>query len=300
MAMTTTLHDLGYHSRAADAAVVERGGVPVRFARVQAVRGDGGEVVDLRTDAEGRVALTRLEPGRWTLLARDARRTTCSGSRVVDVAHTRAVHTLTLTGAPTGELLVDVRDEADRPATSVATVVVTDADGVPAIVALTHGAARVRGLRPGPHRVVVPASLGHRGTVLDEVAVLPGALVACVAHVRHGGLVEGRVVQSGAPQYAAPVVLLDADGTELERTRTRADGRFLMGTGLPSSRGMTLVATSGPRTLHVTSAAVADVVVLSGTRRDVGDVHLPVAGPDAHWAGRTRAVAGMKLPSTRL
>ena len=96
------------------------------------------------------------------------------------------------------------------------------------------------------------------------------------------------------------VALLDAEGTEIERTRTDADGCFLLGTGLRSSRDLTVVAASGPQTLHATSAAVADVVVLTGTYRDLGDLHLPTTGAGAVWASRTRAVAGMKLPSTRV
>ena len=42
------------------------------------------------------------------------------------------------------------------------------------------------------------------------------------------------------------------------------------------------------------------VVVLTGTYRDLGDLHLPATGAGAVWASRTRAVAGMKLPSTRV
>ncbi|WP_196301718.1 hypothetical protein, partial [Streptococcus pneumoniae] len=85
----------------------------------------------------------------------------------------------------------------------------------------------------------------------------------------------------GGRQYAAVVALLDPDGEEVERVRTDEHGRFVLGTGLVTTEGLTVVATSGPETLHVTRAAVADVTVRTGVRHDLGDIVLPVAGPRA-------------------
>lgn len=293
--------------RAAVAVEVVRDGEPVFFGRVQAVPADAdhleadhGKVVEVRTDAYGRALLDQLAPGRWSLLARDSRRTMASEATLVEVADTGVVGaTLSLDAPTSGELVVDVRGADALPAEAT-TITVIHADGHRVVAPLLHGLAHVRGLRPGAHTVVVPPALGQLGTALPDVRVEAGALISCTVTVPVGGVVSGRVVQGGVIQYSAVVRLLDAVGTELERTRTDADGRFVLGVGLPSSRGLTVEATSGPQTLHVTSAALADVVVLADTHRDLGDVHLPVAGNSAVWASRTRAVAGMKLPSTRL
>lgn len=289
---------------AAVAVEIERDGVPARFARVQAVGPSAGSsdpaVVEVRADADGRALFGDLASGRWSLVARDSRRTACSAATTIDVPDTGVVGaSLHLDAAATGALVVDVRGADALPAeTQLITVV--EASGHQVTAPVSRGLALVRGLRPGLHTVVVPAAFGHLGTTLDNVEITSDRLLTCTAVVPAGGVVSGRVVQGGAVQYAAVVTLLDADGNELESTRTDPDGRFALGTGLRSSRGLTVEATSGPQSLHVTRTAVADVVVLAGTHRDLGDVHLPATGPGAVWASRTRAVAGMKLPSTRV
>ncbi len=295
--MPTSSHPSDIVRGPAVAVEVVHDGIPVRFARLQAVRAD--VVKEVRTDAGGRALLTDLVPGRWSLVARDSRRTTCSAAASVVVAATgTTTATLSLVTA-TGGLLVELPDLAGTAASRVA-VSVTDREGHRVIGTALGGLAHLRGLRPGRHTVVVGASLGRLGTIVHGVDVAAGALVACSAARPLGGVLSGRVIQGGAIQYAAVVALLDDTGTELERTRTDLDGRFVLGLGLPSSRGLTVAASSGPQTLHVTTAAVADVAVVSGTARDLGDLHLPVTGPGAVWASRRRAASGMRLPSTHV
>jgi hypothetical protein len=299
--LTSSLsYDLAHRAgsrRPAIAVEVVRDDVPVRFGRVSAVHLESGSHVEARTDADGQ-ALLDLTPGRWSVVARDARRRTCSASASIEVGESGVTGLRLPLASPTAELLVTVSGADALPVTA-SHLTVLDAVGHPVTASLVDGLAHVRGLAAGPSRIVVPPSYGHLGVTVD-VDVDEGTLVSCTAVVPAGGLVAGRVLQGGAIQYAAVVALLDAEGTEIERTRTDADGCFLLGTGLCSSRGLTVVATSGPQTLHATSAAVADVVVLTGTYRDLGDLHLPATGAGAVWASRTRAVAGMKLPSTRV
>jgi hypothetical protein len=131
----------------------------------------------------------------------------------------------------------------------------------------------------------------------------PGALGSVRAVVPVAATITGRVVQHGSrhdEQYAAVVTLLDEQGTELERVRTDEDGRFALGTGLGAAHGLTVVATTGPETMHVTRTAVADICVWAGVSHDLGDLVLPVAGRSAVWAARTPAVAAMRLPSTHV
>ncbi|MDO9456060.1 hypothetical protein [Nocardioides sp.] len=267
-----------------------------RWARLSAVHADG-ERLEVRADGLGRAVLAGLRPGAWTVVAHDARRALCSVAvtAAVDAAGAADLELPVLT--PTGRLLVDVRSGERRPvlATEVA---VTDATGRTVTAPVRGGLADVRDLRPGPLRVVVPPSVGHHGTTL-AVEVEPGTLGAVSAVVRVSAALTGRVVQNGY-QYAAVVALLDEDGEEVERVRTDEDGHFAIGTGLTAANGLTVVATTGPETLHVTRAAVADVCVLNGVRHHLGEIVLPVAGRSAVWAARTPAVAGMKLPSTRV
>jgi hypothetical protein len=280
--------------------VAARPGVVVRvtttpWARLVVLPTDG-EPTETRADGHGDAVLTGLPPGVLRLVAHDRRRSRCSAVATLDPAAGDAVVDLPAT-VPTARLLVTVRGGDRRPVLA-RSVSVTDAAGRTVTARVVHGLADVGDLRPGPVRVTVPPSLGHRGTTV-EADLGPGALATAEAVVPVGATVAGRVVQ-GRQQYAAVVALLDEDGREVERVRTAPDGRFEIGTGLGSRSGLTLVATTGPETLHVTRAAVADVAVVSGVRHHLGDVVLPVAGRRAVWTVRTPAEAGTRRPSPRV
>jgi hypothetical protein len=267
-----------------------------RWAVVSAVHADG-DVVETRADGRGRAVLAGLRAGGWTVVAHDRRRDRCSRVATLSVGAGDRVALDLPAATPTGRLLVQVGGTDRRPVRA-GHVVATDAAGRTVTTPVNGGLADLRGLCPGPVRVEVPASVGHRGTTVDAV-VEADVLGSLAVVVPVGASVSGRVVQ-GRGQYAAVVVLVDEDGTEVERARTGDDGRFEIGTGLGSRTGLTLVATSGPETLHVTRAAVADVDLVNGVRHDLGEIVLPVAGHPARWTARTAAVAGMKLPPTRL
>lgn len=270
-----------------------------RWARVHAVHADG-EVVETRADGLGRVVLAGLRAGAWTLASRDARRELSSDPVVLPLRAGGTAEIALPATTPTARLLVDVRGGDRRPVLATE-VVVTDPTGRRVTAPVHGGLADVRGLHPGPLRVVLPASVGHLGTTADVTAPA-GSLghVTVVSPV--GASLTGRVVQRGVhgPRYAAVVVLLDQHGVEVERVRTDDSGRFTLGAGLAAAQGLTVVATTGPETLHVTRAAVADVAVRAGVRHDLGEIELPAGGRGAVWAARTPAVAGMKLPSTRV
>lgn len=285
-------------------AALARGAVlraeTARWARVSAVHADG-ERLESRADGRGAVVLAGLRTGAWTVVAHDPRHGVCSEAAVVELAvGTRSTLDLPAT-TPTSRLLVDVRG-GDRRPVEAAAVTVTDETGRTTTAPVRGGLADLRDLRPGRLRVVVPPSVGHLGTTVD-LEVEPGSLGHVTAVSPVGATVSGRVVQAASRrgvQYAAVVALLDEDGIEVERVRTDETGRFVLGRGLRAAHGVTVVATTGPETLHVTRAAVADVCVLNGVRHDLGEIVLPVAGRPAVWTARTPAVAGMKLPSTRV
>lgn len=266
------------------------------WARLSTVHTDG-ERLEVRADGAGRAVVAGLRAGAWTVVAHDARRALCSEALVVDVAERERADLDLPALTPTSRLLVRVGGSDRRPVTAT-DVVVTDPTGRSVVAPIRGGLADVSDLRPGPVTVTVPASVGHLGTIV-AVDLEPGILTYVDAVVPVGASITGRVVQVDR-QYAAVVALLDEDGFEVERARTDQDGRFALGTGLTSTDGLTVVATTGPETLHVTRAAVADVCLVNGVRHDLGDIVLPVAGRRATWSARTPAIAAMRLPSTRV
>lgn len=279
-------------------ATVLRDGAIARHARVRAQHADG-HVVEGRTDGDGLATLGGLHAGAWTLSATDARRTRCTPPLTVTVGPgEQGVVRLELDTA-TSELLVRVGG-TDRRDVTATTVTATAVDGSRVTAPLVRGQAHLRGLRPGTQVLTVPPSLGHLGTTLEGPDLAPGVLGAVDVVVPVGACVSGRVVgRSARGQHAAVVALLDAGGAEVERVRTDEHGRFVLGTGLGSLTGLTVVATSGPELLDVTRAALADLAVTVGVRHDVGTIRLPSARR-ADWTPRDRAIAAMKLPSTRV
>ncbi|GAA5155394.1 hypothetical protein GCM10023340_40540 [Nocardioides marinquilinus] len=270
-----------------------------RWARVTALQ-PGGPEVEARADGRGRAVLTGLGSGPWSLVAHDPRTERCSVAVAICAAPGVRRRVSLPADRPTAGLLVSLRGTDRRPVRA-GEVVVVDSLGRRVVAPVRAGVADVRGLRPGRHTVVVPASVGHLGTTLAVAALAAGDVGAVEVVVPVGATVTGRVVltRAGLPLYAAVVSLLDAGGTELERTRTGDDGRFELGTGLRRTEGLTVVATTGPETLHVTRAAVADLDVVTGVRHDVGDVVLPATGPPAAWTARARAAA-TRRPSPRV
>ena len=277
--------------------LVEVDGAPARWARVQVRHGDG-DVTDVRADADGRFTTTGLPAGPVTVSAHDARRT-WSG-RSVDVDADRDPVVLRL-DTPTAGLVVSVRHPDGAPVPVAAATFVNRDTGQRYPAAVREGLCGVTGITPGVYDLVVAPSLGGLGGRFAVGSVAAELLGYADAVVSRGATVTGRVVdsESGRGHLAAVVTLVDAEGNELERTRTDAAGRFLLGHGLPSGRELTVVVTSGPERHHVTQVAVADVSVEEGRRLDLGAVGLAPTCVAA-WAPRLRAAAVMKLPGARV
>ncbi|WP_139977624.1 hypothetical protein [Nocardioides litoris] len=251
-------------------------------------------LVETRADGEGRAVLAGLRPGAWVVAAHDRRRDLWSPAATVDLAAGSRTAVDLVPTLPAARLLVQVGGTDRRPVRAT-DVLVTDDLGRTTRAPLRDGVADLRGLRPGTLLVVVPASVGHRGAV-TPVEAGPGSVVAPRVTVPVGATVAGRVVQGRRPQHAAVVALVDEDGREVERTRTDPAGRFELGRGLGVRAGLTVVATTGPETLHVTRAAVADLATYAGVRHHLADLALPVGGPAAVWRARRAPATPPRLP----
>jgi hypothetical protein len=282
---------------AAVTGLVEVGGEPARYARVQ-VRHEDDTVADVRTDVLGGFVVAGIPTGDVTVAAHDARRAWSGRPVRVDAERHCVVVRL---DTPTAGLAAYVRhpDGGVVPAAEATFVNRDTQQRYPVVV--RDGWCDVAGITPGPYDLVVEPSSGGLGGVFGVGAVTAEQLGYADVVVARGATLTGRVVDSvsGRGQLAAVVTLLDGDGTELERTRTDAAGRFLLGHGLPSSRELTVVVTSGPERHHVTRVAVAEVSVVEGQRLDLGAVGLAPTCI-ASWAPRLRAASVMKLPGARV
>lgn len=277
--------------------LVEVGGAPARWARVQ-VRHRGGALTDVRADTDGRFTATGLPAGPVSVSAHDARR--AWSGRCFDINADRDPVVIRL-DTPTAGLVVNVRhpDGAPVPAAGATFVNLDSGHRYPAVV--KDGLCGVTGIAPGAYDLVVEPSFGGLGGRFGVGSVGAELLGYATAVVSRGATVTGRVVDSdsGRGHLAAVVTLLDAEGAELERTRTDAAGWFLLGHGLSSGRELTVVVTSGPERHHVIRVAVADVSLEEGRRLDLGAVGLAPTCR-ASWAPRLRAAAVMKLPGARV
>lgn len=278
--------------------LVEIDGECARYARVS-LRHEDGEMVELRADGHGGFVATGLRPGAVTLSARDARRDWSGRPAEVGADRTEAV-TLRL-DTPTGGLVVLLThpDGAAALATRATFIHLDSGRSYPARVA--EGLCAITGVAPGAYDLVVePArgSLGGRfavGSVGDEQL---GS--ACVVLGR-SAIITGRVVDGrlGLGELAAVVTLVDATGTEIDRTRTDSYGRFCVGRGLSSADELTLIVSAGPERLHVIRTALADIKVTEGEPLNVGDISV-VPTCRAVWSPRLQVSATMKLPVTRV
>ena len=276
---------------------VEVEGEPARHARVQVVQEDGSRL-DVRADAQGHFLVAGLLPGPVTLTAHDARRR-WSGTPV-RVGADRAVALLRL-DTPTAGLSVGLRLADDAPLGATYASFLNLDTGQRYRVSVRDGLAAITGVAPGDYDLEVEPGLGSLGgrwhlgvarteeIASHEVVLAPGATLC------------GRVVEtcSGCADLAAVVVLVDAEGTELERTRTDHTGRFVLGHGLDTATELTVVVTGGPGRRHVTRVAVADVAVTAGARRHLGDIGLAPTCR-TRWTPARPDGATMRLPATRV
>ncbi|MDP2772796.1 MAG: hypothetical protein Q8O61_04490, partial [Nocardioides sp.] len=272
--------------RAEVTGLVEVDGAPARYARVQLHHQDAG-LLEVRADALGGFVAAGLPAGPVTVTAHDARRAWSARPVRVDAErHPVVVHLDT----PTAGLVVSVThaDAGVLPAAEAVFVNVDTHQRYPA--AVRDGLCGVTGIASGVYDLVVEPSFGSLGGRFEVGSVAGEQLGYADVVVARGATVTGRVVDSvsGQGQLAAVVTLLDSEGNELERTRTDPAGRFLLGHGLPSSRELTVVVTSGPERHHVTRVAVADVSLVEGHRLDLGAVGLAPTCVAA-WAPRLRA-----------
>ena len=294
----TTTQDLTLTRGAIVSGVVRRGDRPVRFAHVHLADSRGGRR-EIRADGNGRFNVTGLRRGRWSLVASDSRqRWHSSPLHVHATPGTPGLAEIELDTAAASLLLTVFAD--GRSASARAVTAVHRGTGRCYTTTLHDGVAGFPGLIPGYYTVVVASSPGVLGQSLDLGLLAPTVMGAREIHLDPSVRIIGRVRQ-GTVHYAATVTLLDATGRELERVRTDQAGRFELGRGLFCGRGLTVVASSGVETLHVTRTAVADVTVGPGEVQDLGDLRLPLAGPRAVWRPRSWSPTPlMKLPVTRV
>ncbi len=275
--------------------VVEVNGAPERHARVHVQHEDGRRWL-LRTDGHGRFLAAGLPAGPLTLTAYDARRGACSAPVRVPAERPDAVIRV---DTQTAAVAVRLTLPSGAAAPEARGHLVDAATGEPHPITVRGGLGAAAGLAPGDYELVLPPSSGLLGGTFTLGRVSAGDMVVHDLVVGLSAVVTGRVVDgaTGLGLLAAPVVLLDAEGTELERVRTDREGAFVLGRDLRSVGELTVVVTGGPERRHVQQVAVADVEVRAGCRHDLGAIVVPPSCA-AHWSPHHRA-SGLTSPTTR-
>ncbi|MCW2844414.1 MAG: hypothetical protein JWN22_2330 [Nocardioides sp.] len=154
----------------------------------------------------------------------------------------------------------------------------------------THGSVTFAGLYPGRYRVVVPG-VGDwfaRGGAVKKGRVKPNRVAfGSFALTRHGGWVEGDVVDGEAPAYplkGAQVLLFDADGDRIGSTSTDEDGHYRFGGQLRTQHGVAVVVAPDPGSggwmqghhyCQFDSTEVDDVSISVGQGTDLDPIGLP-------------------------
>lgn len=276
--------------------VVEADELPERHARVH-VRHEDGRSWELRTDAHGRFLAAGLPAGALTLTAYDARRSACVAT--VTVAADRP-ETFVRIDTPTATVAVRLTLPDGVAVPAAQGNLVDTRTGQQHPITVRDGVGAVRGLVPGSYDLVLAPSRGILGGTFALGPVAADTMVVTEVVVERSAVVTGRVLDeaTGLGLLAAPVSLLDADGTEVERTRTDSRGHFVLGRDLRTAGELTVVVSGGPERRHVQRVAVADVEVRTGRRVDLGAIVLP-ASCTAHWSPRLHVTA-MTLPATRV
>lgn len=278
------------------AGLVETDGAPERHARVHVGHEDGRQW-QLRADASGAFVAAGLPAGALTLTAYDARRSACSTP--VTVAADRGTSVVPIT-TPTAALAVRLTLPDGVAVPHAEGHLVDTATGERHPVTVRDGVGAASGLAPGSYELDLAPSPGVLGGTFAVGTVAAEELVVTELVAERSAVLTGRVVdgRTGLGLLAAPVSLLDADGNEIERTRTDRRGRFVLGHGLRTADELTVVVSGGPERRHVHRVAVADVAVRTGQRLDLGPI---VLAPSCtfHWSPRLHVTA-MTLPATRV
>lgn len=276
--------------------VAETDGLPERHARVH-VRHEDGREWRLRTDTHGRFLAAGLPAGAITLTAFDARRHFCSPA--VSVAAERP-ETVVRIDTPTTAMAVRLTLPGGVAVPAAQGSLVDTATGEHHPITVRDGVGAATGLAPGSYELVLTPSLGVLGGTFALGPVAADELIVTEVVVERSAVVTGRVIDgaTGLGLLAAPVCLLDADGLELERTRTDHRGGFVLGRDLRTLGELTVVVAGGPERRHVQRVAIADVAVRTGRRLDLGAIVL-APSCTAHWAPRLH-VSTMTLPATRV
>lgn len=298
----TTQRNVALRRGAAIVGTVRAGGKPAKKARLVAALPDE-RTFEVVANAAGQFALGGLPAGSYSLFTYDrAKRFTAKSSYFKNLKPGVVRNTTVKLATPAGRMLVDLYD-ADRRAfpTTYATAV-NRRTGQFWVAKARGGSVTFDGLAPGGYRLVVNGAgdfLGQSGPVRGRVR--PGKVTFTdFVMTRRGGSVTGAVKDAGkaerTPLKGAIVTLYGADGRELGRDTTGADGSYRIAGAYDGIRGARLVVRPDPdegggylgvepdRELFG-QCTLDGISVTAGRVTNTGDLALP-RGADARTACR--------------
>ncbi|WP_282436529.1 MFS transporter [Aciditerrimonas ferrireducens] len=243
----------GPHARVALPALVGRvvgaDGEPIVSASVTVVDPEGREVARQASSDDGSFLLQGLPAGRHTVVV--AASGFASQVSALELGSYRA--TLEVALRPSGVLSGSVRDvSATNGKSGVAGALVALVGAEGRVLARTttdeRGGFRFEELAAGDYTVAVTAPA--RAAAATTVVLAPGETREVAVALGPAGRLEGRVTfDGGRPLPGAPVRVLDAQGRELARSVSDAEGRYRIAE-VPPGRVRVVVDGLGPASVE--------------------------------------------------
>lgn len=299
----TTQRNVKLRRGAAIVGTVRAGGKPAKKARLVAALPDE-RTFEVVANAAGQFALGGLPSGSYSLFTYDrAKKFTGKSSYFKNLKPGVVRNTTVKLSTPAGRMLVDLYDADRRAFPSTYATAVNRRTGQFWVAKARGGSVTFDGLAPGGYRLVVNGAgdfLGQTGPVRGRVR--PGKVTFTdFVMTRRGGSVIGAVKDGGKPEVRTPlrhaiVTLYSADGRELGRDTTGADGSYRIAGAYDGIRGARLVVRpdpdfaggfldSGSERVPFGQCTLDGVSVTAGRVTNTRDLALP-RGADARTACR--------------
>jgi hypothetical protein len=246
----TTLKNVRMFRGASIGGVVRAGGRAAAGARVVAASTDE-QSFETTADSQGRFALGGLPAGSYSVFTYDRRGTWVGRSTFLRRVRGTSFRTVNINlTKKAGSMLVDLY-AGDQPFNGVAFLtIVSRATGQFWTARAARGSVTFTGLFPGRYRLQVPGVGNYLPATVNLSAVVRAGRVTfgSARLTRRGGWVTGAVVDGmdGHVLKGALVRLVDANGSELDRTTSSASGAFTLDGQLTTRSGLSVLAGPGP------------------------------------------------------
>lgn len=223
---------------------VEVKGKPAAKAKIRAIASTGGQVIEVQADKKGQYALGGLAKDDYRVFAYDTKNRRVGTSKLLRKVRLRTFRpaSFNLTTKP-GLIRGFLTTGGSRARGIVYVTAVNKKTGEYWVQRVSAGNVSLRGLTPGPYRLVVPDTNGWFGGSFNIGNVRAGGKRnASINLTTRGGTFTGQAVDSrtgqGIPNIS--VRLTDATGKVHAELPANQDGTFRIGGSVRQQAGMTV------------------------------------------------------------